>query len=533
MIPQERLMEYAHCAADKWYFISSYAKIRDPQSGRGIIPLDDWPHLHQLIDIIEANDRVIVLKARQLGITWVLCALALWYVLFQNSANVLMFSRRENEAAAMKNRVFLMYEQLPEWLQIPIGKNNDEMLEFPTMGSMVQSFPSTEGGARSDSATICILDEWAFQHYADTNYTAVLPAVEHGKLVGLSTANGKGNTFSRIWHEAMQRLNSFIPVFIPYTARPGRDEAWHKKQEADMPSYMAWQEYPLNWKDAFLVAGTCMFPVDILHEMPKCSPSLTIGPIQIWSDYNPDHTYVAGIDGAQGITGRDASVLHVIDVTSGLQAAKIHTNMPIEKFSIEALKLLNRYHNPMTCVEEQGQGRLVIKILIDGEEKTQDTPEIPGHSKHKIYHRAKNIPGFHTSSANRPEILSELEQSIRNHILTIFSEETIDEMMGFGYNETNNKFEALDGHDDEVMALALAWHMATNQPPPLGDMTATSYIDGPIHMEGEPVQSIDWSKVSPFDNTRVDICWDCEAIEEQQYTCRTCRGRGRILVYVN
>ncbi len=69
-IPKEFVMEYAHCAADKWYFIRTYCKIRDPQDGRGIVPIDDWPHLHQLIEIIESNDRVIVLKARQLGITW-------------------------------------------------------------------------------------------------------------------------------------------------------------------------------------------------------------------------------------------------------------------------------------------------------------------------------------------------------------------------------------------------------------------------------------------------------------------------------
>ncbi len=529
MIPQERLEEYAKCAADKWYFIIHHIRIRDPILG--IIPISQWPHLHQLLDIIDANDRIIILKARQLGITWLVCAIALWYVLFRNSANVLMFSRRENEAAAMKNRCFFMYQELPEWLQVPIGKNNDEMLEFPLMGSMIQSFPSTEGGARSEAATLVILDEWAFQRYADTNYTAILPVVEHGKLIGLSTANGKNNTFYRIWSDAKKKINTFIPVFIPYTVRPGRDEAWHREQEANMPAYMAWQEYPLNENDAFLIAGTCMFSVERLHEMPVISPSRILGPCEIWSEYNPDHTYVAGIDGAQGITGRDNSVLQVIDTTVGIQAAKIHTNMPIEKFSIEALKLLNLYSNPMTCVEEQGQGRLIIKTLIDGQRKTDTLPEIPGHSKYKIYHRSKNVPGFHTSSANRPEILSELEQGIRNSDLTLFSSVTVEEMMGFGYNEVDNKFEAIDGHDDEVMALALAWHMACTTTTTHVDTTPVSYIDGPLHRKGEQVHSIDWSKPNPFANTEVVICWSCEGIEEEQYNCRTCRGRGKILIY--
>ncbi len=526
IVPQEHIEEYAHCAADKWYFIANYIKIRD--SKLGIIPMVEWPHLHQLLDIIEEHDRVIVLKSRQIGITWILCALALWYVLFQHSANVLMFSRRETESINMKNRCFFMYNELPEWLQVPIGKNNDEMLEFPQMGSTIQSFPATEGGARSEAATLVILDEWAFQQYADANYTAILPVVEHGKLVGLSTANGRNNTFHRIWQEAKKRLNSFIPVFIPYTVRPGRDEAWHKKQEADMPLYMAWQEYPLKELDAFLVSGTCMFPVETLMEMPCLSPSRHLGAAEIWDEYNSDHDYVAGIDCAQGIKGRDNSVLHILDITTGHQAAKIRTNMPIEMFAAEAHTLLSMFGTPPTCVEEQGQGRLVIKHLLDN-----------GHRKSRMFYRAKDVPGFHTSSANRPEILSELEQSIRNEQLTIRSQETVDEMMGFGYDEDNHKFEAQDGHDDEVMALAFAWHMAVDRPAPFEVQKAVSYIGSTNypgqtrvhHQEGEIVYRIDWAKLDPFEGTKQIICWACEDIPEERAACRTCRGRGRLHVY--
>ena len=525
-LAQEHIEEYAHCAADQWYFITHYIKIRDQELG--VIPMVEWPHLHQLLDLIAIHNRIILLKSRQVGITWILCALALWYVLFHNSANVLMFSRRETESINMKNRCLFMYNELPGWLQIPIGKNNDEMLEFPTMGSTIQSFPATEGGARSEAATLVILDEWAFQQYADTNYTAILPVVEHGKLVGLSTANGRNNTFYRIWSEAKKKLNSFIPIFIPYTVRPGRDEAWHKEQEANMPMYKAWQEYPLKELDAFLVSGTCMFPVDTLRNMPVSSPSRTLGAISIWEEWDPDHDYVAGIDAAQGIHGRDNSIVQILDTTTGKQVAKIHTNMPIELFAAEAHRLLQMYDTPPTCVEEQGQGRLVIKHLLDN-----------GHRKTRMFFRAPKVPGFHTSTANRPEILSELEIAIRNNYLGILSDETVEEMMGFGYDDDINKFEAQDGHDDEVMALAFAWHMAVGKPAPFDMEAAVSYIgstdgSGPYpaaHQEGELVHQTDWSKVNPFEGTEQIICWQCEGIAEDQYKCRTCRGSGKLHVY--
>ena len=528
-IPKEYIEEYAKCAADKWYFITHYIKITDRKLG--IIPFIPWNHLHQLIEIIESNDRVVVLKARQIGITWVLCALSLWYVLFQHSAAVVMFSRRETEAIDMKNRVVFMLGQLPEWLQIPMGKNNDELLTFPIMNSQIESFPAVEG-ARGGSATLAILDEWAFQHYDETNYTAILPVVEHGKLVGLSTANGKNNTFARIWFEAKKKLNSFIPVFIPYTVRPDRDEAWHKKQESDMPTYTAWQEYPLHELDAFLVAGTCMFNVEKLHEMPTCSPSRILGPAQIWVEYDPEHEYVAGIDTALGITGRDYSVLQIIDVTLGCQAAKIHTQIPIEQFSDEAKKLLIMYGKPMVNIEEQPQGRLVVKTLLDSSEGKDS------YYKHRIYHRSKNIPCWHTTHDNRQEVLSRLEQAIRNSTLSIFSESTVEEMLGFGYNEKENKFEALSGNDDEVMALALGLHLAVNAPPPIGDLKPKSYLGsndplrrGPVHQEGEPVLHIDWGKRNPFEGMTTIICWSCEDIPEERVNCFVCRKRGKVVVY--
>jgi len=321
-VKPEFVEEYARCAADKWYFVREYCYLSDPQLG--VIHFQDWPHLEQLIRIIEANDRVIILKSRQVGITWITCALALWYVLFQHSATVLMFSRRENESVEMKNRCEFMWSYLPDWLRIPHGKSNDELFEFPIMNSAIKSFPATEDSGRMQNATLIILDEWAFQRYAEANYTALLPAVEHGKLIGLSTANGKNNTFARIWFEAKKRLNSFIPVFIPYTVRPDRDEAWHKIQEANMPQYKAWQEYPLNEIDAFLVAGTCMFDVEMLKNMTPVSPSRRLEPdTEIWVDFDPEHKYVAGIDTALGITGRDYSALEIIDVTLGIVAAKI------------------------------------------------------------------------------------------------------------------------------------------------------------------------------------------------------------------
>lgn len=228
-----------------------------------------------------------------------------------------------------------------------------------------------------------------------------------------------------------------------------------------------------------------------------------------------------------GIAGRDYSVLQIIDVTLGIQAAKIHTRIPIEEFSVEALKLLSMYNFPLVNIEEQPQGRLVVKTFVEGTEAFGKYPI------HRIYHRSKNIPCWHTTHDNRQQILSELEIAIRKGYLYLFSESSVDEMLGFGYNEDTNKFEGLSGNDDEVMSLALGWHMACEQPKPMGDLTPTSYVDGREHSKGQPVQHVDWGKKNPFEDMETLICWTCEGILEEQRNCRTCRASGKVLVYAS
>ena len=94
--------DYAKCAADPWYFISHHVHISDPN--KGDIPFEAWVHLRDLLSMVMANDRVIILKARQIGITWLFAGLALWYCLFRPNSQVLVLSIGQLEATAFKKR---------------------------------------------------------------------------------------------------------------------------------------------------------------------------------------------------------------------------------------------------------------------------------------------------------------------------------------------------------------------------------------------------------------------------------------------
>jgi hypothetical protein len=512
--------------------MTTYVFVSNPDPAKGTIRFEPWAHLHQLLYLIMGEDRVVVLKARQIGISWLLAALALWYALFTPNANIIIFSKRQVESVAMKERAKFIWRYLPEWMQQPIGKDNDELLTFPAMESKIQSFPSTPGAGRSETATLAIMDEWAYVEYAREIYTGVLPTVEHTKLVGVSTANGTGgllpdgsygNLFADTYWKAKQGKNQFVPVFIPYDVVPGRDEDWWARQKKDMPSYLALQEYPKHEADAFVVSGTCMFDIDALRGMPVMDMVPSLDTPEIYKPYDPLHTYSAGVDTALGVAGGDFNVIQIIDETTGDQAAKFRSRMPVEQFNEIAYELITQYGKPKVIVDELPQGRLLIKYLMDKR-----------YPKYLIYHRTKNVPGWHTTEPNRKQIFQELEIAIRTKALKIHSLNTVEECLAFGYNEVKGRFEALSGHDDEPSSLALAWHQKLAIPPALSGehFKPQSYISG-----GEIVDQddIDWSMTDPFKYLESAPCPTCqgerwvEIREGYHETCDDCSGCGTVL----
>jgi len=230
-----------------------------------------------LLDLWESARACIILKARQLGISWLAAGYALWTAMFHDNANVLLLSKREDEAQKLLDKVKVIYDKLPAWLRAPEFARNNATLIFAgsktpdgrlTKGSRITALPATEDAGRSETGSLVIADEWAFHPYAATNYSAFRPAIAAGsaKFIGISTANGIGTFFHEMWVNAKRGQSGFAHQFIPWNSHPDRDEAWYKRERANYPSAMQefYQEYPATEDEAFIAAGGCVFDLDSL-----------------------------------------------------------------------------------------------------------------------------------------------------------------------------------------------------------------------------------------------------------------------------
>ena len=79
------------------YFLERYCQVYDA-TARVWLPFGLWPAQRDVLIDLEQHRLTVILKARQLGLSWLVVGWALWLMLFQPAATVLFFSKRDQEA---------------------------------------------------------------------------------------------------------------------------------------------------------------------------------------------------------------------------------------------------------------------------------------------------------------------------------------------------------------------------------------------------------------------------------------------------
>ena len=150
------------------------------------------------------SKKLVVLKARQLGISWLSLSYALWLMLFHPPATVLLFSLREEESKELLWRLRGMYARLPEWQQSKGVQLSNETRWVLSNGSRALAF-STRAG-RSYTGTLAIVDEADFVPELSQFLNGVKPTIDAGgQLFLISTSDKKRpiSTFKNLFRAAV------------------------------------------------------------------------------------------------------------------------------------------------------------------------------------------------------------------------------------------------------------------------------------------------------------------------------------------
>ena len=86
--------EYIKCAKDPVYFMKKYCMIQHPTRGR--INFNLYPFQEKTLSILDKNDRNIILKSRQLGISTLSAGISLWMMVFLKDKSILVFATKKD-----------------------------------------------------------------------------------------------------------------------------------------------------------------------------------------------------------------------------------------------------------------------------------------------------------------------------------------------------------------------------------------------------------------------------------------------------
>ncbi len=452
---RSQVQEIIKCGKDPNYFFKNYLKIQHPV--RGLIPFDTYEFQDDCVDQFIDNRFNIVLKSRQLGLSTLVAAYAVWMAIFQREKNILIIATKLSVAQNFIIKVKTMIRSLPKWLMIPeIVANNKQVIQF-SHGSQIKAIPTSEDAGRSEALSLLIVDEAAFVRNFDTIWTGIYPTISTGgRVIILSTPNGAGGQYYRLYTQAEAGLNEFNAIRIPWDAHPERDQEWFDKTTANMSKRQIAQEYLCD----FTTSGETFLDNESIEWMRKCvvAPIAREGEsnnVWIWKYPLTEHNYILSADVARG-DSRDYSTFHIIDANEGEVVAEYKGKIRPDHFAVLINEYGLKYNKALVCPENNSYGFATILKLID-----MRYPRVYYRRKTNTAYIGNYVPpstaetaGFNTNGKSRGTILAKLEEVLRNKQLAVYSSRFYEELKVFTWQ--SGKAQAKRGfNDDLVMSLAI------------------------------------------------------------------------------
>lgn len=443
-----QLSEIIKCGKDSVYFTNRYLKIAHPE--RGLIPFTTYPFQDSCMRDFVKHRFNIVLKSRQLGLSTITAAFALWKALFYKEKNILIIATKMAVAQNFVRKVKTMLEALPKWLIIPeIRSETRTAIEFSN-GSIIKAVPRSEDAGRSEALSLLIVDEAAFVRNFEEIWTGLYSTLSTGgSAIVLSTPNGVGNQYHRLWVEAENKSSDFNPIKLLWNVHPEHDEAWFKSESKNMSRKQIAQELLCDFASS---GDTFLTSEDIDRIRVGCrQPLENWGPdrgVWVWKYALADHKYVLSADIARG-DSTDYSTIHVFDATTSEQVCEFKGKTPPDQLGILINEIGLRYNKALVCPENNTYGFSTITKL-----KELCYPNI--FINDKRYQHSSDIPigklGFNTNHSSRGPTLTKFEEYLRTGAVRVYSSRLLDELRTFIW--VGDSPRAQKGFNDDLVIAA-------------------------------------------------------------------------------
>ena len=461
---KEEVEEYARCMKDPIYFIQNFIKI--VSLDEGLVPFELYDFQKEMVGTFHNNRFTICKLPRQSGKSTTIIAYLLHYVLFNPTVNVAILANKAATARDLLGRLQLAYEHLPKWLQQGVMSWNKGSLELEN-GSKILASSTSASAVRGGSYNIIFLDVFAYvpANVAEQFFSSVYPTISSGKttkVMIVSTPHGM-NMFYKLWVDAEEQRNEYIPIEVHWSEVPGRDEEW----KAQTIKNTSEAQFNTEFNCEFLGSIDTLITPTKLRTLAYRAPISSNAGLDVHENPLEGHTYFLSADVSRG-TSNDYSAFTVIDVTEMPYkiVAKYRDNeiKPLI-FPSKIYDVARAYNQAYVLIEVNDIGEQVANTLqFDLEYDNLCMASMRGRAGQVLgggFSGGKAQLGVRTTKAVKKIGCSNLKQMVEDNKLIVEDYEVITELSTFIVK--GQSFEADEGCTDDLVACLFTFAWATDQ----------------------------------------------------------------------
>jgi hypothetical protein len=455
--------------------------------------------------------RIIVLKARQLGISTATEAVLFLWAFLHPGTNGLVVSHQDGQAQELYEMTRTYWDTWPHKALFDERYKTRRQLRWTDTGSQIRvATAKNPEGLRGSTIHALHGSEVAFWPDAETLWTGLNNTIprRHGTIAVLeSTANGVGNWFHEKWQEAESGESEFVPMFFPWYKHSAyrlsnylhhadldaeerdllRMMTAENMSEDEAMASIAWrrveiprqggiekfhQEFPSTAHEAFVVSGNPIFNPSRVEECyePKHGavgrlyrdgrgtvgfeddPS---GDLRLFKKPSLDvrsDKYFVSADPSENRHAGDPACIQVINRLTNEQVAVWHSHANPVVVARQMMLLGDFYHQAMLCPEAEGGGQATIGAIMQA-----GYPNVWSWKKPDRTTASFNVWGWSTNYNTKIWAITELQNLFNTHSILIHDKLTYNELLNYVEHANGTLGNSSNSpHDDTVMALAIA-----------------------------------------------------------------------------
>ena len=461
---KEDLEEYSICMKDPIYFIQKYVRIISLDEGLISFKLYDFQK--EMVGTFHNNRFTICKLPRQSGKSTTIIAYLLHYILFNPTVNIAILANKAAVARDLLGRLQLAYEQLPKWLQQGVMSWNKGSLELEN-GSKILASSTSASAVRGGSYNIIFLDEFAYvpANVAEQFFSSVYPTISAGtttKVIIVSTPHGM-NMFYKLWVDAENERNSYVPIEVHWSEIPGRDVAW--KEETIKNTSQS--QFNSEFECEFLGSIDTLITPARLRTLAYKDPIQSNAGLDLYEKPKENHTYVLTADVSRG-TSNDYSAFIVFDVTEMPYKIVVkYRDNEIKPliFPSKIYDIARAFNQAFVLIEINDIGEQVANAMqFDLEYDNMIMASMRGRAGQVMgggFSGGRAQLGVRTTKAVKKTGCSNLKQLVEDNKLIVEDYDCINELSTFIVK--GHSFEADEGCTDDLVACMFLFAWATDQ----------------------------------------------------------------------